>query len=113
MRRARRDLRPYATFTVECWRRHPGERPLLHGSLHSGGGALALSLPVSWLNRVWNRGLAVVDGHFVLDVDRGPPATELEGRAIRWERRLAGHSSPAAVACSLRRDGDGGWRLAW
>lgn len=113
MRQARRDLRPYATFTVECWRRRPGERPLLHGSLHSAGGAIALSLPVSWLNRVWSRGLAVVDGHFVLEVDRAAPAAELEGWAIRWERRLAGRSTPSAVRCNLRRGGDRRWTLAW
>jgi hypothetical protein len=113
MRQARRDLRPYATFTIECWRRQPGERPLLNGSLHGAGGALALSLPVSWLNRVWSRGLAVVDGHFVLEVDGAAPASHLEGWAIRWERRLAGRSSPAAVPCSLRRGGDGHWTLAW
>src|SRR5215831_18647805 len=64
MRRSRRDIRPYATMTVECWKRGVGEPVLLNGSLDSGGGALALSLSVSWLNRVWARGLAVVDGHF-------------------------------------------------
>lgn len=112
MRRCRRDLSPYATFTVECWKRGPGEEPLLNGSLDRAGGALALSLPVSWLNRVWVRGLAVVDGHFVLEVDRPAPARELEATVIRWERRLAGRSTASAAPCRLRRIGDG-WALSW
>lgn len=112
MRRSRRDLRPYATITVECWKRGRDEAPLLNGSLDSGGGALALSLPVSWLNRVWARGLALVDGHFVLEVDRPAPARELEATVIRWERRLAGRSTASAVPCQLRRTDDG-WTLWW
>jgi hypothetical protein len=112
MRRSRRDIRPYATITVECWKRGLGEAALLNGSLDSGGGALALSLPVSWLNRVWVRGLAVVDGHFVLEVDQPAPARELEATVIRWERRLAGRSTASAVPCQLRRGVDG-WTLCW
>jgi hypothetical protein len=112
MRRSRRDIRPYATITVECWKRGVGEAALLNGSLDSGGGALALSLPVSWLNRVWARGLAVVDGHFVLEVDQPAPARDLEATVIRWERRLAGRSTASAVPCQLRSAGDG-WTLCW
>jgi hypothetical protein len=113
MRRARRDLRPYAGFTIECWKQAPGDDPLLQGSLDHTGGALALTLPVSWLNRVWSRGLAVVDGHFVLAVDQPAPAAELEAQVVRWERRLAGRSTPSAVTCALRRGPRGEWRLTW
>lgn len=113
MRRARRDLRSYASLTVECSKRGPGEGPLLHGSLDGSRGTLTLSLPVSWLNRVWSRGLAVVGGHFVLDVDRPAPATELQGTAVCWERRAAGRSVPAAVPCSLTWDRVRGWDLTW
>jgi len=113
IRRSRRDLRPYASLRIECWRRRADEEPLLKGVLDATGGFLALSLPVSWLNRVWKRGLAVVDGHFVLDVDRPAPAVEAEGLAVRWERRVAGPSVPAAVPCSLRRLPDRTWTLAW
>ena len=112
MRQARRDLRPYASFVIECWKRSPTEPVLLKGTLDSTGGTLALSLSADWLNRVWTRGLAVVDGHFVLEVDRPAPATELEGWVIRWERRVAGPSTPSAAPCYLRRDG-GRWALFW
>lgn len=112
MRQARRDVRPYASFVIECWKRSPAEPVLLKGTLDRTGGTLALSLPAAWLNRVWIRGLAVVDGHFVLDVDRPAPATELEASVIRWERLVAGPSIPLAVPCYLRRD-DGRWALFW
>jgi len=32
---------------------------------------------------------------------------------VRWERRMAGRSTPSAVPCALRRAPDGAWRLAW
>lgn len=113
MRRSRRDLRPYASLQIECWRRRPDEGPLLKGVLDGTGGFLAVSLPVSWLNRVWARGLAVVDGHLVLEVDRPAPAVDLEAVAVRWERRVAGPSVPAAVPCRLHRGADRTWTLAW
>jgi hypothetical protein len=113
MRRARRDLRPYATLTVECWKRAPADPPLLSGSLDHTGGLLALTLPVSWLNRVWSRGLALVEGHFVLEVDRPAPAPELEASVLRWERRLAGRSTPVPTPGTLRRGPGGDWRLSW
>jgi hypothetical protein len=113
MRHARRDLRPYASLTVECWKRAPGDAPLLSGSLDHTGGTLALTLPVSWLNRVWRRGLAQVEGHFVLDVDRPAPARELEARVVRWERRLAGRSTPVPTPGTLWRGPGGDWRLSW
>lgn len=113
MRRTRRDVRPYASIQVECQRRRPDEPLVLEGALDGTGGSLALSLPASWLNWVWKRGLAVVDGHFVLDVDRPAPAVELEGLAVRWERRPAGTSAPCAVPCRLSRRADRTWTLAW
>lgn len=113
MRRSRRDLRPYASLEIECWRRRPDEAPLLKGVLDGTGGFLAVSLPVSWLNRVWARGMAVVDGHLVLEVDRPAPAVDLEAVAVRWERRVAGPSVPAAVPCRLHRGADRTWTLAW
>lgn len=112
MRQARRDLRPYASFTIGCWKRSQTEPPLLKGMLDSTGGTLTLSLPLTWLNLVWARGLAVVDGHFVLDVDRPAPDTDLEASVIRWERRVAGPSTPTAIPCSLRKDGHR-WVLFW
>ncbi len=112
MRHSRRDLRPYASLTVEVWKQTANELPLLKGNLTSTGGFAALSLPVSWLNRIWRRGLAIVEGHFVLGVDGSAPASELTGEAVIWERQLGNSSVPVTAPCSLRRL-DGQWRLSW
>jgi hypothetical protein len=112
MRQAQGHFRPDAALSVGCWKQSPGEFPILQGDLTSRGGFVTLSLPVRWLNRVWKRGLACVDGAFVLDVDRPAPATELSGEAVRWERRLGGHTVPVAAPCKIRRQA-GRWQLAW
>jgi hypothetical protein len=112
MRRSRRDLRPYATLTVEVWKQPAAEGPTVNGSLDSGGGFAAVFLPVRWLNRVWLRGLALVDGHFIADVDAGAPASELQGEAVRWDRQPNGSSLPVLADCSLVRRGLN-WELLW
>jgi len=112
MRHSRRDLRPYASITVEVWKQKADELPLLKGNLTSTGGFAALSLPVSWLNRIWRRRLAIVEGHFVLGVDGSAPTSELTGEAVIWMRQLGNNSVPVAAPCSLRRL-DGQWRLSW
>jgi hypothetical protein len=112
MRQAQASLRPSATFTVGCWKQVAGEPPVLQGDLTRRGGFIAISLPLGWLNRVWARKLALVDGYFVLDVDAPAPATDLRGQVVRWEPRLGGHSVPIAVACRIARQA-GAWRLVW
>ncbi len=112
MRHSRRDLRPYASITVEIWKQKADELALLKGNLTSTGGFAALSLPASWLNRVWRRGFAIVEGHFVLDADGSAPATESAGEAVIWNRQLGNNSVPVAAPCSLRQL-DGRWRLFW
>jgi hypothetical protein len=109
MRASRRDQRPWAPITVECRKGLAAEGPAVSGSLDGNGGFASLSLPVSWLNRVSRRGLAVVGGHFVLGVDLAAPATELTGQAVRWERRPGGASAPVVAPCSIRRWE--GWEL--
>ncbi|MBO0838298.1 MAG: helix-turn-helix transcriptional regulator, partial [Actinobacteria bacterium] len=109
---ARRDLRPWASITVECSKAAANDRPMVEGLLTANGCAAALRLPVGWLNRVACRGLAVVDGHFVAWVDQPAPATVLTGLAVRWERRRDGSSRPLLVPCSIRR-WPAGWELRW
>jgi hypothetical protein len=105
-------LRPDAAIRVGCWKQSAGEWRILDGELTSRGGFVVVSLPVRWLNRVWARGLARVEDHFVLDADAPAPATELSGEAVRWERRLGGHAVPVAARCSITRRA-GRWQLAW
>jgi hypothetical protein len=111
-RRSQRYLRPDAAIRVGCWMKPAGEWRILHGELTSRGGFVVVSLPVRWLNRVGARGLACVDGYFVLDADPPAPATELRGEAVRWEPRPGGRAVPVAAPCGIRR-ADGRWRLVW
>ncbi len=66
----------------------------------STGPALQVSLPVSWLARVWGPGLAVVGGYLVLDV-----------LDVTWPRaQVLGLRAPGAepVVLSIGHDGDTG-----
>ncbi|MBO0837550.1 MAG: helix-turn-helix transcriptional regulator, partial [Actinobacteria bacterium] len=112
IRAARRDLRPWASIAVECRKAAANGRPVAEGSLNANGCAAALRLPLGWLNRVACRGLAVVDGHFVVWLDQPAPATVLTGLAVRWERRRDGTSRPLLIPCSIRR-WPAGWELRW
>ena len=69
-------------------------------------------MPASWLNRIWLRGLADVDGYLCLEVDAAAPARWLRGRAVRWVRRAGGDSVPEVGDCVINRQGDR-WHLAW
>jgi AAA domain (dynein-related subfamily) len=112
MRQARGNLRSYAPLTVECWKAVPGAAPLLDGQLRSTHGWVSFALPLRWLNQVWMRGLARVDGYFVLDVDMPAPARVLQAHVVRWERQLGGHRKPVAVSCMIHRQ-SGEWHIAW
>jgi hypothetical protein len=103
-------LRPDAPISVGCWKDVPDEPAVLQGNLTRRGGFVAVSLPVRWLTRVWCRGMAVVDAHFVLDVDAPAPATELGGHVIEWQKQLGGHATPTARACRIARR-EGAWSV--
>ncbi|MBV9328654.1 MAG: hypothetical protein JO352_33500 [Chloroflexi bacterium] len=110
MRQSLPYLWPKAPVSIAVWKDTPGEPPLLQGDFTSRGGFVAVSLPVHWLTRVSARGLACLDGHFVLDVDAPAPASRLHAQVLRWERRLGGHWAPAPIACSIERQA-GRWQL--
>lgn len=93
----------------------------LLGEMDSVGVRATATLGVGWLVGVWARGLAVVDGGFVLDIDvpggrRMSTVTEdLDVRAVRWEAdaEQPGRSRPCDAPARLERLGDGTWRLDW
>ena len=105
-RRARHHL-----VTVESWIAAPGEVANVCGLMDDAGGWAAASIPIRWLVDVWARGIAVVEGCFVLEVvsDTGE---HLGVTAARWERRLPTGSTPVVEPAVLHRV-DGGWRLRW
>ncbi len=111
MRAWRGRLAGHHTVTVESWIAATGEAADVCGLMDDLGGWAAACLPVRWLVDVWARGVAVVDGCFVLDVHAGG-GEQLAVTAARWERRLPAGSTPVVEPAVVHRV-DGGWRLRW
>jgi hypothetical protein len=111
MRAWRGRLAGHHLVTVESWIASPGEPASLCGLMDDAGGWAAACLPMLWLVDVWARGVAVVDGCFVLEVrDDGGGDGPLLVTAARWERRLPAGSTPVVEPALLVRV-DQGWRL--
>jgi hypothetical protein len=110
MRLSRRDVRPHCPITVEV-QKVAGVAGV-KGLLTDLGGSATVFLPLRWLNRVWLRGMTLVNGFFVINADSEAPAIDLSGQAVRWERQASGSSVPIVADCSLVRR-DGTWGLLW
>ena len=88
--RGRGRVASHHLLTVECWIAGTSEAATLCGLMDEAGGWAAACLPLRWLVDVWARGIALVDGCFVLDVRSTDAAqTRLSVTAARWERRLS------------------------
>lgn len=111
MRTWRGRLAGHHLVTVESWIAAPGEVANVCGLMDDAGGWAAASMPIRWLVDVWARGIAVVDGCFVLEVV-GDHGGQLGVTAVRWERRSPTGSTPVAEPAVVHRV-DGGWRLRW
>jgi hypothetical protein len=113
MRAWRGRLSRHHFLAVESWIAAPAEAPTVCGLMDDAGGWAAASLPLLWLVDVWSRGVAVVDGCFVLEVHaEDETGDRLSVTAARWERRLPTGSTPVVEAAVVVRT-DGGWRLRW
>lgn len=93
----------------------PGDVPArMEGRVEGIGMRAEAWLPGSWVVNVWGRGLAVVDGAFVLEVTH---PSDHDGsvavRAVRWEQRMARSWAPVAADARITRDDIGAWRLSW
>lgn len=99
--------------SVDCRLAVDGATPAVNGTLSFMRADATARLPLSWLVTVWSRGLAVVDGCFILNARGGPE--EAEVAAVRWERRtpFAAEAVTAPARVSRDGDGDGVWRLEW
>jgi hypothetical protein len=113
MRAWRRRMSSHHSLIVESWIARPGEPANLCGLVDDAGGWAAACLPLEWLVDVWARGVAVVDGCFVLEVaGEGQSPDRLPVTAARWERCLPAGSTPVVEPAVAFRV-DGGWRLRW
>ena len=109
----RRNVRPSPVVNAELWLRAPSEEPACTLWADSRGPHGALSLPLAWFTDVWARGLALVDGCFVLEIMQPRRrAGSLDVLALRWERSHR-EFSRAVPAPALAVRGGGDWFLGW
>lgn len=114
MRAWRGRLAAHHLLTVECWVVGPGEPATLCGLMDDAGGWAAACLPLGWLVDVWARGIALVEGCFVLEVRSADPSgLRLSVTAARWERRLPAGSTPVLEPAIVVPGSDGRWCLRW
>lgn len=93
-----------------------GQQPGVHGQMDTVGARVTAILGARWLVEVWARGLALVDGSFVLEVvdeEPGGGAGAIPARAVRWERQRGGWVAPVGSPALVRPRPEGGWQLEW
>ena len=101
------------TPVVDVQAQRPGRPGLLSGSMDAVGGRVTASLGTAWVLRVWARGLAVVDGAFVVEmVDDVSEPDSPEVRAARWEEQGADVHTAVVRPARVRSAGEG-WDLTW
>lgn len=88
--------------------------PIIEGRVEGIGIRATARLHGTWVVHVWGRGVAVVDGAFVLEVvEIAAGGSDLGVKAVRWEQR--GERAWVAVSTPARvtRDDTDCWRLSW
>jgi hypothetical protein len=92
----------------------PRQAPSILGSMDRVRVRATASVGVSWVLRVWARGLALVDDAFVLHVeDDEANGAALPVVAVRWEEHETGAWSPRALPAHVIRDRSGERKIAW
>ena len=81
---------------------------VVEGRMDSVSVSATVTLSSTWVVNVWSRGMAVVDGAFVMDA-----TGEGNVRVIRWRPhdREPTVAEPVVVAAEARRGDDGEWHL--
>jgi len=111
--RKRSGARLLSSVEVEVLR--PGRTPSLLGTMDSVRVRATASIGVSWVLRVWARGLALVDDAFVLDVtdEDASNGAVMQVVAVRWEESGGGAWSPRALHARVVTDEGDERRLVW
>lgn len=100
--------------SVEVQVLRPGRAPSVVGTMDRVRVRATAAVGVSWILRVWARGLAMVDDAFVLEVvDENADGTAVEVMAVRWEEGQGGAWSPRARPGRVVRDEVGERSLVW
>lgn len=112
-RRWSRNLKPYGGFAATTALLAPGEQPTCAVWADRGGVYAAMSLPLSWFTDVWGRGIALVEGCFVMGVaDSSADGLKLRVHAVRLERQGWKPSKSLESPALVTRRG-GRWQLHW
>lgn len=110
----RKNRKPPRGFVTEAVLLEPGEQPRCEVWSDRQVVHATVKLPLGWLIDVWARGIAVVDGYFVLAVELvSPDGTELRVRVVRvrrWSWRRWRSFESSAI---LTRTRHGAWQLGW
>lgn len=86
--------------------------PTLEGKVEGIGIRARARLRGRWVVDVWSRGLAVVDGAFVLDVVEARRADDLDVLAVRWRGR-GPSAAPYATVVRVTREEGAAWVATW
>ena len=105
----RRRSEPSTPPIIECRIAEPDEGASVDGRVERRGGWVEAAVGPDWLVEVWGRGVALVDGCFVLAAHAGEP---VEAVAVRWEHAASGALEPV-TGSALLEPGAKGWRLHW
>ena len=92
----------------------PGQPVSMEGRMDTVGARATLAVNARWVVDVLGRGLALVDGGFVLEcLGHDEHGAAVLVRAIRWDEDEPGVFRPVPAPARVRRDPVGAWRLAW
>lgn len=109
----RKSKRPRG-FVTEAALLAPGERPRCDVWDDRRVVHATVSLPLAWFIDVWARGIAVVDGYFVLAVELvSPDGMQLRVRGVRLRRWSWRRWRSFETSLLLTRRGHGDWQLGW
>jgi len=110
-----RNLKPYRGFAAHAGLLGPGEEPACALWADRAIVHATVSLPLSWFADVWARGIALVDGYFVMAVtDSSADGMKLRVLAVRfvegdeWKRL-----KPLEAPALLTRGRVSEWHLHW
>lgn len=108
---AERGCRRISSATVEVPRGGPAT---LQGQMDSVGVRASVSVGATWVVEVWGRGIALVDGGFVLEtLGHAEHGAAVLVRAARWDEAEPGVFRPVPAPARVRRDAAGAWHLTW
>ena len=103
-----RRVDPILPYLIDCWLAF-GERSSIEGRVDHERAEATVVVPLSWLVRVWSRGIAVVDGCFILDASGD--LDDVAVQAVRWQRLTPFASEAITVSGRLLSTGEGAWTL--